>query len=1828
MLGEQESITSENEGVAANLFGGKMPIKAALHELRMRLLDLTGRNKLINFRHTAGKALQFVHTNMDAVLPRLLSDQNSKVTITPVPEPERREWENINGRLTVPSAKEYAQRVGIDPSYELLRPSGRQMAGSLSGSQARTLFYAEDLGKHCRKLERDAKLAIEETGANMLYLVMGFLEFPEAPESEKLYRAPLICVPVMMSKSEDEGKYTTFHLHYTGEEFAENLSLKEKIKRDFGLALPDFDPESGASVESYFDAITDATCAMPNWRVRRMMTLTLMSFSNMLLVRDLDPESWVDSQGESVLLNHPVVKQVFEGKPSTGAAQYAPEFDIDRHPKASIPLIYDADSSQHSALIDVLEGKSRVIEGPPGTGKSQTITNLIAAAMQSGKKVLFVAEKLAALEVVKSRLSQAGLENFVLELHSNKANKKKVLTELSKRHEMSAPDPRDLPSLIQRFEQKRQELQTYSDLMGTQAAGETELTLQQVMWRAERHRLKAGDCASSVSTLQYPSALRTSRAEFASLCDGLKSLGSQLLEAGSYGPQHPLWGFFPTEFRPQGDEAVSAIITSFTEKLDAFAKAASDTAAFLGGAHVSMSADSAEKLVNLLSEISPANSDELKLSALPKLFPPSDAHGVRTLAALSDLARRKAQLDELEIELERCLLTPLLKPDLAESARQFEKGLSDLGVTSLSTEQLLQRGVVLRAEEEEARKSVSFLREQRLLLGLSDSTEVASLKQSVNAVAILCNAPTEQLHLRHEGLRRPASAKVIERAIGELHAIQTHQSDLDARFYTDTLPSDDELQQAIASLREGDSWYRVFQGSWRKAVKLHKSLQKSKAKIPANQRLDDLELIQKQMLRRKAWLTDSDLLRAAGPHFQAEKTPWDALLACATWSDEASLALEKLDIPPSIVDVLTVDRSVIVKLINQAQAQQKATDVLERFSAIPSGLLGITRPELLVQWSAEDWQARFKAIGLAAETLRKTADLLSQFARPGVPSGDCLKAVIKFNDVPKLLDGIENHAESAALLANHFCGRSTDTEALLATHRYGAQIKNARLPASIEQVLISDRSLENHAELSVFVAAINQGWADVAEFSSTMGHFGAFDIGLWANASPGTTSEFSAAIAAKTQRALQHVRLLLPWAQYVGARKQLLSAGLGDFIEKLEKGSVTPEALADSFAYRFYASIAQVAFDKHPVLRQFSGIRHSALRHEFAELDRQIISIRGKKVASDCLASAKPLPGKNGVRVGDKSEMTLLELLFTQQRPRVTVREMLNRAGKSIQELKPCFMMGPQAVAQFLAPGHLHFDIVVMDEASQLRPEEAIGAIARGTQLVVVGDPKQLPPTSFFARTSANPNEEDEEMGPLATSDAESILDVCKGHFQPIRTLRWHYRSRHESLIAFSNHHFYRGELLVFPSPYPKSKSLGVRYHYVADGVYENNLNQIEARRVVDAVVDHIRHRPGDSLGVVTLNAKQKDLVSEILEDRLRTMPEAVMYRERWEREGMGLFVKNLENVQGDERDCILISTTFGKPRGVGVVRQNFGPISREGGWRRLNVLFTRARKSVAVFSSMRPEDIVSDNKTPEGTRALRNYLEYARTGVMPIERETNLPPDSDFEVSVIDVLRSKGFEVTPQLGVAGFRIDIGVKHPDHRSGYLAAIECDGASYHSGRSVRDRDRIRQEILEGLGWKGRIWRIWSTDWFRNPHSETTRLLAFLEKLRQAPIPAEYLLDEPVEVNEPIAPSDDLSTHGDSGVAAEPDTQGIFDDELTVDVGDLVSYALIDKPEDVIQVRITFKQTDLAAGLVSEATPLGEALMGATVGETVVLRVPGKVAQVFRVQGIKRKSAVEA
>jgi very-short-patch-repair endonuclease len=403
------------------------------------------------------------------------------------------------------------------------------------------------------------------------------------------------------------------------------------------------------------------------------------------------------------------------------------------------------------------------------------------------------------------------------------------------------------------------------------------------------------------------------------------------------------------------------------------------------------------------------------------------------------------------------------------------------------------------------------------------------------------------------------------------------------------------------------------------------------------------------------------------------------------------------------------------------------------------------------------------------------------------------------------------------------------------------------------------------------------------------------------------------------------------------------------------------------------------------------------------------------------------------------------------------------------------------------------FDLVIVDEASQMPPERAFGLISRARQCVVVGDPKQLPPTSFFQRTVSVDETEAENEVDTEVLDEESILDLCTKTFHPVRRLKWHYRSRHGSLIAFSNKHFYNSELVVFASC---DRDFAIHRHYVSNARYTKSVNLPEVKLVCDVVLEQLELYPDRSLGVVAMNEAQASEIGEQLE-MLSTQHEELRRRLELKDTSEELFVKSLEKVQGDERDTIVVSCTYGPSEPGGPVAMRFGPINQQGGHRRLNVLFTRAKRAIELVTSIESHQIQATATSSQGVHAFRNYLKFVENQSLETGRPSGREPDSPFEVVVAEAIQRHGYEVDCQVGVANYFIDLAIRHPDRPDTYLLGVECDGATYHSARAARDRDKYRQAVLEGLGWQ--IYRIWSTDWFENAETETRRLINHLEKL---------------------------------------------------------------------------------------------------------------------------------
>lgn len=1794
------------------IFDGSTPIPQALEQLRLRLLDLTGRNRLLNFKHTAGKSLPLVPTNLDDAFRRLVGGQAAKVTIQSVPDPAREDWVERNGRVAKPEAKEYAIRLGLNVQMEEVPRGGGKPDASLA------LYYEEELGKHCRKLDREARLAIEETGANMLYLVLGFLEFPDVKDSTRSFAAPLVCVPVRMDTVQEQ-RGVVFKLSSTGEEVEENLSLREKLKRDLAMTLPAF-PDEEDGIEGYLTAIEKEVVRKPGWRLRRATTLAILSFANMLLVRDLDPERWQSHTGRSLLLDHPIIQRVFQGGHEPTADAYGEEFDLDTMPEANLPLIFDADSSQHSAIVDVMAGKSLVVEGPPGTGKSQTITNIVAACLHAGKSVLFVAEKLAALQVVKSRLQIAGLDPFLLELHSNKTSKRQVLDSLANRMGFQATAPRDLDYKEAQLSDRKNKLREHAALLNSQVGNQLGCTVHQVLWRADRSRRNLGELGDGLSSIVIPDATTVNAIEFERRRDQIRYLAMQFVEIRAFDATHPFWGFYPESLAPNDDLKIGNALHSLRAEATALCSLVAETRAHFGFAlDDSLGVTGNGSVIEVVEALRSLAVPGAALDILPNIFGQGEDHQSQSLQALSDAEAALASVTRIEesthgkVDHAAALDAVFSDVDLAF--------LKAEGMDQLTVEQLSQAVANITAVTDAASQSVRRLDEQVAEAGLSpDGMPITYAKlRAISAVAV--TAPMQDLHLRHEGMVAPEACTLLSRAILERNRLIEEEQVLGERLYLDQVPTDADLRTWILTLRQGAAWYRFFQKPWRIAIKAHKDLKKDKKeRVDAPTRLADLELWAAHRKACEAWLASPTLKAVVGSAGFDFQFPLERSRVVAQWLRSARQALSAIEIARDVFDPICVDDRVIFHLAARASEVREHMTTLESFDrSLFDVLAGGHNFEADRNWSAKLDQS---------QELRNRLEILrAGFAGAFASHLKLVEAhaVLGLSrQLRKLSNELASSDELARVLGARHANFRADVWNITAAVRFGRQVVDCRLPQVAKGALWSP---ECRGALDALTSALDQiraHWTSLTEKARELAAFGPVEIDSWILSDSVTAEAGCERTLARFKQALDRLDSVVTWSQYVYARRLCIQNELEPFVMLLEKLKVPAGRLEEAFVFRFHASIAESLIRMTPALNHFNAPVHEAVRQEFAALDREIAGLRGKQIAAKRLKAARPPVGHAGARVADKTEMSLLEFLVPQQRPRVTVREMLRRAGESIRELKPCFMMGPQAVAQFLHAVPQVFDVVIMDEASQLRPEEAIGAIARGRQLIVVGDPKQLPPTSFFSRSQ----DEDETQPQMAAVDAESILDVASSHFRPIRSLRWHYRSRHESLIAFSNEKFYRGNLVVFPSPYPRKRGLGVRSHYVTNAVYESQMNPQEAARVIDFVVDHIVHQPDQSLGVVALNIRQRDLIAELLEDRLNTMTSAQAFRDKWAEQGLGLFVKNLENVQGDERDAIIISTTFGPPPGGTKPRQNFGPISQNGGWRRLNVLFTRAKSSVLLVTSLKDTDIVVGNGTPEGTKALRDYLTFAATGRLHVDQgqTTGGAPESPFEESVIAALRDHGFDCEPQVGVAGFRIDIGVRHPQYPHLFLAGIECDGASYHSGITVRDRDRIRQEILESLGWKGRLWRIWSTEWFRNPGPELRKLVAFLEMLKQEVVDADI---RAMTSDASASSADTVPTQRSSDLESVNLTAGSLVTEASQEeasVGDYVTYRDLtsDNPDRELAVMITRNLTDLGAGMIAETTPLAQVLLGAVVGEQIELHIPGQRDRILEVVQIKKGS----
>ncbi|MDQ1251821.1 MAG: hypothetical protein QG646_932 [Euryarchaeota archaeon] len=606
------------------------------------------------------------------------------------------------------------------------------------------------------------------------------------------------------------------------------------------------------------------------------------------------------------------------------------------------------------------------------------------------------------------------------------------------------------------------------------------------------------------------------------------------------------------------------------------------------------------------------------------------------------------------------------------------------------------------------------------------------------------------------------------------------------------------------------------------------------------------------------------------------------------------------------------------------------------------------------------------------------------------------------------------------------------------------------------------------------------------------------DFGKMFGGSPETVK--LSQLKSRTTRWKTETSSLVLWSQYLECQQACLETKAAPMLGDIEAGKIELCDMIPAFEGNYAELLLHRAFRKRPVLSTFIQELHEGKINKFADLDRKVLLENRKRIVCCAYEAAPKLT--SGASRASEAGIVLNEL--NRKRGHMPIRALMKKAGGLIQKIKPCFLMSPLSIAQYLDPRSTRFDVIIFDEASQVRPEDAVGALLRGKQVVVMGDSKQLPPTDFFDAVLDSPEREPEDFA--AAGDMESILNACKRSF-PVKTLRWHYRSRHESLIAISNQEFYDNRLYVYPSPMQKDERFGLKFVHLPDSVYDrgkSGANRLEARAVAKAVFEHYRNYPDKSLGVGTFNIKQQEVIQEEIEALRKVNPGFDLSSKNGNSERF--FVKNLETIQGDERDVIFLSVGFGfdSSRKLSL---NFGPLNREGGERRLNVLITRAREKCVVFSNFTSRDLVLDENSSLGLRSLKIFLEFAESGKLPQPACSREDFASPFEEIVSNFLTENGCEVHRQIGCAGYRLDLAIPDPRNPGRYVLGIECDGKSYHSSRVARDRDRLRQQVLEGLGWK--IYRVWSTDWYLHPKESKEKLLeATQEAIKQAKLQAKF------------------------------------------------------------------------------------------------------------------------
>jgi len=1528
------------------------------------------------------------------------------------------------------------------------------------------------------KLRLQAKNNFDSHGLHTLFIAIGEIKWKEElagrgsseAVSEWDYSAPLLLIPVEITNHKSPQKKSIIQLNDELYDIQINPVLNLFIKQQLELKLPSNLPESFAEFsweevqsilkkyQKIFKEDKGLDCITTN-KIR----IGQYTFHGQQIYEDL-------TRNEKAIIGHEFISSLCGDSQITQSSEVIQADDEDDNIDDFLTeeedfTILDADESQLRALKNVVDGKHMVIHGPPGTGKSQTIANLIANLLARGKKVLFVCEKKVALDVVYNRLKtkEADISDLCLPLFEYTADKKffaKSIIE-SRGRIIRALRLNQRSSINQKLAERKERidmLENYAQALLTVV----EPLNKEVYWiHGELARV-----APKVEEVVFPWREKNHNDIDHALYQKIITILSELTTySNAMFDPHNHWANLKQQtFSPDYSARLFAKLEELKKVVVSFPKL--DGTIFGKPQNIV----EIEKTLNL-----------------------ADALNIEEVLENRLIVTDKINAKNLKLELDKLGTIKAIVSKYQEISGESGKFKTPSGWQQIKLEyELLDKSFdnktlianknnlsIIKARIETLRSAIKKNRHSKELMGFN----CEALKRYKNLFY------TDPIVQKIKGWDERINLYEVQNNLKQIKAIYDRLLEAQETLNEWAVSLDNlnktslwELEQRFATKYK--LFFRIFYSTYKKDIS--SVVNWCAAHRPQNFRQCRqivFAAADKIRLQDKFEKMMDEFIQKYGTDDSIRNISTDALI------DSVSKIL-------SYLEAANID-----KLNNEVKNLFTSTEYFDSFKHIISLLEELLeQKQLLNTITGQELLTENTSID----------DFLKYIAKI---TSEAEKATLVYENASRFI--------SQNQLPNTIAELSSDTESLNNLKFLSDNLMAENFDEHTNFVNIEDLTSRNNANaIELQQEQIKAVFPIVAEHSFSKTDFYKnlealySNIGVWEK-----WHEKYQQVKEELQRLMNNDKALsdlelvkMPdfsdyinemitdtdglekWMKYQRIRGQLEEYGMLWFVDDIKKYQIDKFDFSDIFVWSFLNKVLNDVHQKNEALKNFNMADYTRCISEFKRLEKEVFEVNQYRVLDKVYPQIKSAMNRGG-----NSERVIVRESQKIKR-HLPIRKLVMENAAHVLDYKPCWMMSPLTLSSYIPFGSVKFDVVIFDEASQMKIENALGAIARAKQVVVIGDEHQLPPTSFFDVSLDEEDEEEmEEVGyESILQSAITILPGAEAH------LLYHYRSKHSDLIAFSNSHIY-GNLIIFPTPKDYE---AVKFEFVENGIYDvgqTRSNRIEAIRVAELCVKHFELN-STSLGVIAFSKAQEEAIRESIAEKIKEFPhladkfdETADTRNKINEES-SFFIRNLESVQGDQRDVIILSVGYG-PDKNGNVFNRFGPINSKGGYRRLNVAITRARDKVICVSSMKFYQM-SPSEGTRGAILLQKYLEYAEKGrgvleASKITQQNNKEPDSDFEVSVQKELQRVGYTIHQQVGASGFYIDLAVVNPDNQNEYVLGIECDGAAFHSSNSARIRDRLRQEILERLGWK--IYRIWSQHWILHRQEVLDDIVQYINRI---------------------------------------------------------------------------------------------------------------------------------